>query len=99
MSSRPGPTPATTSAATGVRADGHHEVLGFDVGDSESGPIWTAFLRSLRARGMGGVQLVISDAHEGLKAAISEVLIGTSWQRCRVHFTRNVLDAVSKTNA
>lgn len=85
--------------ATGIRADGHREVLGFDVGDSESGPFWTAFLRSLKARGLGGVQLVVSDAHEGLKAAISEVLIGTSWQRCRVHFTRNVLDAVSKTNA
>jgi len=85
--------------ATGVRADGHREVLGFDVGDCESGPFWTAFLRSLKARGLGGVQLVVSDAHEGLKAAISEVLIGTSWQRCRVHFTRNVLDAVSKTNA
>jgi len=84
--------------ATGVRADGHREVLGFDVGDSESGPFWTAFLRSLRARGPGGVARVVSDTYEGLEAAISEVLIGTSWQR-RVHFTRNVLDAVSKTNA
>jgi len=85
--------------ATGVRADGHREVLGFDVGDSEDGAFWTAFLRSLKARGLHGVQLVVSDAHEGLKAAIGSVLLGSSWQRCRVHFTRNVLDAVSKTNA
>ncbi|MHB1011261.1 MAG: IS256 family transposase [Propionibacteriaceae bacterium] len=85
--------------ATGVRADGHREVLGFDVGDSENGAFWTSFLRSLKARGLGGVQLVISDAHEGLKTAIASVLLGSSWQRCRVHFTRNVLDAVSKTNA
>lgn len=85
--------------ATGVRADGHREVLGFDVGDSENGAFWTAFLRSLKARGLAGVLLVISDAHEGLKAAIGSVLLGSSWQRCRVHFTRNVLDAVSKTNA
>ena len=85
--------------ATGVRADGHREVLGFDVGDSENGVFWTAFLRSLKARGLAGVQLVISDAHDGLKTAIASVLLGSSWQRCRVHFTRNVLDAVSKTNA
>jgi putative transposase len=85
--------------ATGVRADGHREVLGFDVGDSENGAFWTAFLRSLKARGLAGVQLVISDAHEGLKAAIGSVLLGSSWQRCRVHFTRNVLDAVSRSNA
>jgi transposase-like protein len=85
--------------ATGVRADGHREVLGFDVGDSESGPFWTAFLRSLRARGLGGVLLVVSDAHEGLKAAVGSVLLGATWQRCRVHFTRNALDAVPKGNA
>ena len=60
--------------ATGVRADGHREVLGFDVGDSEDGAFWTAFLRSLKARGLHGVQLVISDAHEGLKSAIGAVL-------------------------
>ena len=57
--------------ATGVAADGHREVLGFDVGDSEDGAFWTAFLRSLRTRGLSGVQLVISDAHAGLKAAIA----------------------------
>ena len=85
--------------ATGVAADGHREVLGFDVGDSEDGAFWTAFLRSLRARGLAGVQLVISDAHAGLKAAIASVLIGAAWQRCRVHFLRNVLAAVPKGSA
>jgi transposase-like protein len=85
--------------ATGVRTDGHREVLGFDVGDCEDGAFWTAFLRSLRARGLGGVQLVVSDAHEGLKAAIGSVLLGATWQRCKVHFMRNVLAKVPKGNA
>jgi putative transposase len=85
--------------ATGVRADGWREVLGFAVGDSEDGAFWTAFLRSLKARGLGGVQLVISDAHTGLKQAIGAVLLGASWQRCRVHFLRNVLAQVPKGNA
>ncbi|MEU4643591.1 IS256 family transposase [Micromonospora sp. NPDC023814] len=85
--------------ATGVRADGWREVLGFAVGDSEDGAFWTAFLRSLKARGLGGVQLVISDAHTGLKQAIAAVFIGTAWQRCRVHFLRNVLAQVPKGNA
>jgi len=82
--------------ATGVRADGWREVLGFAVGDSEDGAFWTAFLRSLKARGLGGVQLVISDAHTGLKQAINAVLLGAAWQRCRVHFLRNVLAQVPK---
>ena len=85
--------------ATGVAADGHREVLGFDVGDSEDGAFWTAFLRSLKARGLHGVQLVISDAHAGLKTAISSVLLGAAWQRCRVHFLRNVLAQVPKGSA
>ena len=85
--------------ATGVRADGWREVLGFAVGDSEDGAFWTAFLRSLKARGLGGVQLVISDAHTGLKQAIEAVLLGSSWQRCRVHFLRNVLAQVPKGSA
>jgi putative transposase len=85
--------------ATGVAADGHREVLGFEVGDSEDGAFWTAFLRSLKTRGLCGVQLVISDAHAGLKAAIASVLLGTAWQRCRVHFLRNVLAAVPKGSA
>ena len=67
-------------------ADGWREVLGFAVGDSEDGAFWTAFLRSLKARGLGGVQLVISDAHTGLKQAIAAVLLGAAWQRCRVHW-------------
>jgi putative transposase len=82
--------------ATGVAADGRREVLGFDVGDSEDGAFWTAFLRSLKTRGLRGVQLVISDAHAGLKAAIEAVLLGAAWQRCRVHFLRNVLAQVPK---
>ena len=69
------------------------------VGDSEDGAFWTAFLRSLKTRGLAGVQLVISDAHAGLKAAIASVLLGTAWQRCRVHFLRNVLAAVPKGSA
>ncbi len=85
--------------ATGVAADGHREVLGFDVGDSEDGAFWTAFLRSLKARGLKGVQLVISDSHAGLKAAIGSVLLGAAWQRCRVHFLRNVLAQVPKGSA
>jgi len=85
--------------ATGVSADGRREVLGFDVGDSEDGAFWTAFLRSLKARGLAGVQLVISDAHEGLKGAISSVLLGATWQRCKVHFLRNVLAQIPKGNA
>jgi len=85
--------------ATGVAADGHREVLGFDVGDSEDGAFWTAFLRSLKARGLAGVQLVISDSHAGLKTAIGSVLLGAAWQRCRVHFLRNVLAQVPKGSA
>lgn len=85
--------------ATGVTATGDREVLGLAVGDSEDGAFWTAFLRSLRARGLGGVRLVISDAHEGLKAAIATVFIGAAWQRCRVHFLRNVLARIQKGRA
>lgn len=85
--------------ATGVTATGDREVLGLAVGDSEDGAFWTAFLRSLRARGLSGVRLVISDAHEGLKAAIGAVLLGSAWQRCRVHFLRNVLARIPKGSA
>ena len=69
-------------------------MLGIYVGPSEDRAFWTAFLRSLVKRGLKGVQLVISDAHEGLKQAISTVLTGASWQRCRVHFMRNLLATV-----
>ena len=85
--------------ATGVAADGHREVLGFEVGDSEDGAFWTAFLRSLKTCGLAGVQLVISDAHAGLKNAIASMLMGASWQRCRVHFLRNDLAAVPEGSA
>jgi putative transposase len=85
--------------ATGVAADGNREVLGLSVGDSEDKAFWTAFLRSLRARGLSGVHLVISDAHEGLRAAIDKVLLGAAWQRCRVHFLRNVLAKVPRGSA
>jgi len=85
--------------ATGVTAKGDHEVLGLAVGDSEDGAFWTAFLRSLRARGLDGVRLVISDAHEGLKGAIAKILLGSSWQRCKVHFLRDVLSRIPKGSA
>jgi transposase-like protein len=76
--------------AVGVNSDGRREVLGMAVGPSEAEPFWTKFLRSLTRRGLRGVKLVISDAHEGLKAAAAKVLSST-WQRCRVHFMRNAL--------
>jgi putative transposase len=83
--------------ATGVNADGRREVLGVDLVTSEDGAGWTALLRDLVARGLHGVQLVVSDAHEGLKAAIAAVLPGACWQRCRTHFARNLLTRVPKS--
>ena len=83
--------------AIGVNADGQRERLGLDVGPSEDGAFWVRFLRGLVARGLRGVQLVSSDAHEGLKGAIAAVLQGASWQRCRVHFLRNLLATVPKS--
>ena len=85
--------------ATGVSADGRREVLGHAVGDSETEQFWTEFFRSLRERGLTGVQLVISDAHRGLTAAVAAVLQGASWQPCRVHFLRNALAKVRKGDA
>jgi len=76
--------------AVGVNTDGRREVLGMDIGPSEAETFWTAFLRKLTRRGLRGVKLVISDSHEGIKAAVSRILTAT-WQRCRVHFMRNVL--------
>ncbi len=83
--------------ATGVNAEGYREILGVDVGSAENGATWTAFLRGLVARGLSGVRLVVSDAHEGLKAAIAAVLDGAAWQRCRTHFIRNLLAKVPGT--
>jgi putative transposase len=91
---------AAVVLATGVNATtGLREVLGLDVGPSEDGAFWLGFLRSLVARGLSGVQLVISDAHEGLKQAMGAVLHGAGWQRCRVHFLRNALALVPKSAA
>jgi putative transposase len=83
--------------AYGVRDDGVREVLGLDIGPSEDTPLWRAFLQGLVARGLRGVRLVISDAHRGLKQAIREVFVGAGWQRCRVHFMRNVIANVPKS--
>jgi putative transposase len=85
--------------ATGVTATGDREVLGVEVGDSEDGAFWAAFFKGLRARGLTGVQLVISDHHLGLKTATESVFVGSAWQRCRVHFMRNVLTRVPKASA
>jgi len=82
--------------AVGVNTAGRREALGMTVGHSEAEPFWVEFLRSLARRGLRGVKLVVSDAHEGLKAAITKVL-GATWQRCRVHFMRNALAYAGKT--
>jgi transposase-like protein len=82
--------------AVGVRATGEREVLGVDVGPTEDHQFWLGFLRDLKDRGVGGVRLVTSDAHLGLKAAVAQVFTGATWQRCRVHFMRNALSSVPK---
>jgi putative transposase len=82
--------------ATAVTREGQREILGLDVITSEDGAGWTAFLRGLVARGLKGVKLVISDAHQGLKSAVGSVLPGAAWQRCRTHFMRNLLCKVPK---
>ncbi|MCA3179021.1 MAG: IS256 family transposase [Burkholderiaceae bacterium] len=84
-----------TIIAVAVNTEGRREVLGLATGPSEAEPFWTEFLRSLMRRGLRGVKLVISDAHEGLKAAVAKVLHAT-WQRCRVHFLRNALAYANK---
>jgi transposase-like protein len=81
--------------AVAVSADGRREIVGLHIGPSEAEPFWAAFLKSLLRRGLKGVKLVVSDAHEGLKAAIAKVF-GASWQRCRVHWMRNALAHVPK---
>ncbi len=93
---REGGRVVNTSAmvATAVNASGHREIVGLDLGSTETGSSWTQFLRGLVARGLSGVQLVTSDAHGGLVDAIAAVLDGAQWQRCRTHFTRNLLDRV-----
>jgi putative transposase len=83
--------------AVGVNAEGHREILGLDVCGGENGAGWVAFLRSLVARGLSGVQLVVSDAHGGLVDAIGAVLPGAAWQRCRTHYARNLMNQVPKS--
>jgi len=83
--------------ATGVNGEGKREILGADVVTAEDGAAWTSFLRGLVARGLSGVKLVTSDAHQGLKDAIASVLPGASWQRCRTHFARNLTARVPKS--
>jgi putative transposase len=82
--------------AVGVTTEGERRVLGVDCGPSEDEAFWTRFLRSLVTRGLKGVRLVVSDAHEGLRSAIAKVISGTQWQRCRVHFMRNLLSTVPR---
>ena len=83
--------------AVGVNGDGQREVLGLDVSSQEDGAGWLAFLRSLTARGLSGVRLVISDAHRGLVDAIGATLSGAAWQRCRTHYLRNLLTKVPRS--
>lgn len=83
--------------ATAVNGEGKREVLGIDVGTSEDGAFWLGFLRGLVARGLSGVELVTSDAHQGLREAVATVFGGASWQRCRTHFMRNLLTRVPKS--
>ena len=83
--------------AVGVNADGRREVLGMDIGPSEAETFWTEFLRKLRRRGLRGVKLVVSDAHEGIKAAVAK-LMNATWQRCRVHTMRNALAHAGKSS-
>ena len=82
--------------ATAVNGEGKREIIGMDVGTSEDGAFWLAFLRSLSARGLSGVDLVVSDAHQGLRGAIAAVFGGASWQRCRTHFMTNLLTRVPR---
>ena len=90
-------TSMATVVAVGVTGEGWRQVLGIDVGPSEDQAFWTQFLRSLVRRGLRDVALVISDAHEGLKVATARVLHGATWQRCRVHFMRNLLATVPRS--
>ena len=84
--------------ATGVNADGHREVLGIQATSSEDGAGWLGFFRDLTARGLTGVKLVTSDAHAGLVAAIGATLPGASWQRCRTHYSANLMSLTPKTS-
>lgn len=91
--------PRAVVVATGITANGTREILGVDIGDSEEETFWTRFLRDLKERGLRGVRLVISDAHAGLRASITKCFSGATWQRCRVHFARNLLATVPKADS
>ena len=88
----------TAVIATAANAEGRREIAGFDIVTTEDTAAWTEFLRSLVARGLSGVELVISDAHGGIKAAIAQVLSDASWQRCRTHFMANLASRVTKSS-
>ena len=88
---------AVVLVATGVNGDGHREVLGMRVATSETGPAWNEFFADLVARGLGGVRLVTSDAHAGLKDAIAANLPGATWQRCRTHYAANLMAVTPKS--
>lgn len=88
---------AVVLLATGVNGDAHREVLGMRVATSETGPAWNEFFADLVARGLGGVRLVTSDAHVGLREAIAANLPGTVWQRCRTHYAANLMSICPKT--
>jgi putative transposase len=84
--------------ATAVNAQGNREIIGLDIATTEDTAAWTAFLRALVARGLSGVELIISDAHGGIKAAIAQVFADASWQRCRTHFMANLASRCAKGN-
>ena len=94
-------------SCTGVSAEGRREILGMALGDAETVDFWTSFLRSLRERGLKvpspedptGVVLVTSDAHAGIRAAVRAILPGASWQRCRVHFARNIISRLGSARS
>src|SRR5215211_1184119 len=90
--------PVHALVATGVNADGHREILGVQVTTAEDGAGWLGFFRDLVARGLTGVKLVTSDAHAGLTAAISATLPGASWQRCRTHYSANLMSVTPKSS-
>jgi putative transposase len=81
-----------------ITDQGTRELIGIEFVDTERFESWSEFFRKLQSRGLQGVRLVISDAHAGLKKAIAEIFLGTTWQRCKVHFMRNILAAVPKTH-
>jgi transposase-like protein len=95
---REGGRVVNVTAVIAANAEGRREIVGFDIVTTEDTASWTEFLRGLVARGLAGVELVISDAHGGIKAAIAQVLSGASWQRCRTHFMANLASRVSKGN-